>query len=247
MNQGLQNQRGLQAMESTEAKIDNRVRHGHQHANYDRKAIYQILDSGYMCHIAFVIDNIPHVNPTIYWRADSYVYWHGSATSRMLQHLAKGLDVCFNVAHLDGLLLGRSAFLHSANYRSVTIYGQPELIRDYDEKVAAVDQMIEHLYPGRSRELVNHRENEIKAVKIFKLKVDVAAAKERYDLSVMQALSDAKQYSYGGFGEGLEGSNCWTGLIPIRQSTLAPIADAYVAKSTPEPEYLINNRFKIDF
>ncbi|HCA59215.1 MAG TPA: pyridoxamine 5'-phosphate oxidase family protein, partial [Blastocatellia bacterium] len=106
---------------------------------YDRETIYSILDAGFICHVGFVVEGQPYVIPTGYARIGDQIYIHGSSASRMLRNLAQGVDVCVTVTHVDGLVLARSAFHHSINYRSVVVLGRAELVTDADEKYAALE------------------------------------------------------------------------------------------------------------
>ena len=115
--------------------------------HYDRDTINAILDEGFICHVGFVIDGQPFVIPTGYARVDDYVYIHGSAASRMLKNLSKGVEVCVTVTLIDGLVLARSAFHHSINYRSVVILGRARLVSEVDEKNAALEALTEHIVP----------------------------------------------------------------------------------------------------
>src|SRR5277367_5750372 len=108
----------------------SRVRREPERAHYDRKTVFGILDAGIICHIGYVIDGEPYVTPTCYWREGEQIYWHGSSASRMLRAQTKGISVCLTVTHLDGLVIARSAFRHSINYRSVMAFGHAELITD---------------------------------------------------------------------------------------------------------------------
>src|SRR6266516_3158475 len=128
---------------------------------YDRELVYGILDEGFVCHVSFVIDGQPFVIPTGYARAGNLLYIHGSQVSRMLRTLAQGLDVCIAVTLVDGLVLARSAFHHSMNYRSVVIFGRAELVEDREEKLAALFALSEHMIPGRWKDVRAPNEAEL--------------------------------------------------------------------------------------
>lgn len=223
------------------------IKRGSEYADYSKQAVYRILDSGYMCTIAFVIDGKPTLNPTLYWRKDNYVYWHGLAGSRMLLEQAKHIDVCFNVCHLDGLLLGRSAFHHSVNYRSVTIYGKSELVEDHQEKEAVAFEFIESFYPGRRAELRDHKKEEIQKVKFLRLPIEEVSSKHRYDNSVMDILRRQKSSALLEYGPKGVNPHCWTGTIPIRTVMRAAIPDTATDPNLQSPEYLSRSRFKSEF
>src|SRR3989442_3472531 len=139
-----------------------RVTREPERAVYDRAAAYQVLDEGFICHVGFVVDNQPFVIPTGYGRSGDNLYIHGSAASRMLRNLDEGVAVCVTVTLLDGLVLARSIFNHSMNYRSVVVLGTATAVQDPDEKLAALRQLSEHILPGRWAESRAPNEKEIK-------------------------------------------------------------------------------------
>ena len=125
----------------------------HERAAYDRDAVYAVLDAEMIAHVAYVIDGQPYVTPTAYWRDGDRLFWHGSSASRMLRTVKTGIPACFSVAMLDGLVLARSGFHSSINYRSVSAFGTAHAIEDPDEKLAALTAFSERLTPGRWDEL----------------------------------------------------------------------------------------------
>jgi nitroimidazol reductase NimA-like FMN-containing flavoprotein (pyridoxamine 5'-phosphate oxidase superfamily) len=129
-----------------------RIRRLPKRAQYDRAAVHAVLDAGVMCHVGYVIDEQPYVTPTLYWRHGERLYWHGSSASRMLRHLKQGVRACVTVAHFDGLVLARSGFHHSVNYRSVMALGTASLVPDED-KLGVLEDFVEHILPGRWPEL----------------------------------------------------------------------------------------------
>src|SRR5678816_299832 len=124
-----------------------------ERGTHELEEILSVLDAGFLCHIGYAIDGQPYVTPTAYWREGRELYWHGSSASRMLRTLERELDCCFTVAHLDGLVLARSAFSHSLNYRSVMLFGRAAKITDAAEKRRQLELFVERLYPGRARDL----------------------------------------------------------------------------------------------
>src|SRR5271170_7046560 len=130
--------------------VRTRVRRRHDRGRYDRKTVYAILDAALLCHIGYVIDGLPYVTPTLFWREGERLYWHGSSASRMLRTQAKGIPVSLTVSHIDGLILGHCAFRHSLNYRAVMAFGVAAIVDDPDEKEAGFNAFIERLYPGRT-------------------------------------------------------------------------------------------------
>jgi nitroimidazol reductase NimA-like FMN-containing flavoprotein (pyridoxamine 5'-phosphate oxidase superfamily) len=131
----------------------SRVRRLPKRGHYDRATVHAVLDAGVICHVGYVIDGQPYVTPTAYWRHGDRLYWHGSAASRMLRHLAPGAPACVTVTHLDGFVLARSGFHHSINYRSAMAFGTARLVADEAEKEAALEAFMNRLWPGRWREV----------------------------------------------------------------------------------------------
>src|SRR5919205_776356 len=127
-----------------------RVRRHPERAHYDRDTVHAILDAALMCHLGYVIDGLPYVTPTLFWRDGERLYWHGSSASRMLRTQRQGIPVCLTVSHIDGHVLGRSAFRHSLNYRAVMVFGTAAAVEDEREKEAGLNGFIERLYPGRT-------------------------------------------------------------------------------------------------
>src|SRR3989475_6652594 len=146
---------------------------------YDRAIAYQILDEGFICHVGFVIDNQPFVIPTGYGRAGDNLYIHGSAASRMLRNLDQGVPVCVTVTLLDGLVLARSIFNHSMNYRSVVVLGTAVAVEDSEEKLKALHALSEHILPGRWVESRQPNEQELKATLVMRPPITEFSAKER--------------------------------------------------------------------
>lgn len=157
----------------------NRVKRLHERGSYDRDSVYAILDAAMLCHVAYVIDGQPYATPTLFWRKGDMLYWHGSSASRMLRHLKAGMPACLTVAHLDGLVLARSGFNHSANYRSAMCFGTARLVEDPEEKIEAMHDVIDRFYPGRSALLRPITTQEAKATTIIAMQIEEAAAKVR--------------------------------------------------------------------
>jgi nitroimidazol reductase NimA-like FMN-containing flavoprotein (pyridoxamine 5'-phosphate oxidase superfamily) len=146
---------------------------------FDVQTIYDILDAGRICHIGFISNGAPVVIPTGYARVEDRLYVHGSAASRMLKTLAQGVDACVTVTLLDGLVLARSAFHHSMNYRSVVVFGKATLVEDREEKIAALTAFTEHVLAGRWQELRPVTKQELKATSVLRLPLSEASAKVR--------------------------------------------------------------------
>lgn len=146
---------------------------------YDRETIYRILDAAFVCHLGYAIGGQPYVTPTAYWREGDAVYWHGSSKSRMLLAQEKGPQVCLAVTILDGLVLARSGFHMSVNYRSAMLFGKPQKIQGEGEKLQKMEAFVERLYPGRWKELRPPTRQELKAITVLGMPVEEASAKIR--------------------------------------------------------------------
>src|SRR5262245_31665785 len=131
----------------------SRIKRLPKRAHYDEATVHAILDAGFICHVGYVIDGQPYVTPTSYWREGNRLYWHGSSASRMLRSLEGGVAACLAVTHLDGLVVARSGFHHSINYRAVMAFGTAHKLTDPAEKLAALEAFVNRLYPGRWAEL----------------------------------------------------------------------------------------------
>src|SRR6201988_926664 len=146
---------------------------------YDRETVFKILDEGFVCHVGFAVDGQPYVIPTNYGRSGDTLYLHGSAASRMLRTLSEGVNVCVTVTHVDGLVLARSAFHHSVNYRSVVALGVAHPIDDPQEKMLALEAFTNHVMPGRWNQIRIPNEQELKATSVLALQLDEVSAKVR--------------------------------------------------------------------
>jgi nitroimidazol reductase NimA-like FMN-containing flavoprotein (pyridoxamine 5'-phosphate oxidase superfamily) len=197
----------------TIAKTDRtKVRRLPKRGVYDRETINAILDEAFICHVGFAIDGQPYVIPTGFARIENDLYIHGSSASRMLRSLAGGVDVCVTVTLIDGLVLARSAFHHSMNYRSVVILGKAGLVEDNDEKMKALEAFTEHVIPGRWEEVRWPTELELKATTVLKLPIEEASAKIRTGGPV----DDEEDYEM----------NVWAGVLPIKLTPGEPVDDA---------------------
>src|SRR5271165_3482647 len=165
-----------------------------QRAVYDRHAVNQILDEAFLCHVGFVAnsDAQPYVIPTSYGRDGDTLYIHGSAASRMLRNLDQGIPVCVTVTLLDGLVLARSLFNHSMNYRSVVILGKATLVEDAEEKLAALRVLSEHIIPQRWDDARQPNERELKATSVLRVPIEEFSAKVRSG----PAVDDEEDYSF---------------------------------------------------
>lgn len=156
----------------------NRVRRLPERAGYDREAVYRVLDAALVAHVGYVLDGQPYVTPTAFWRHGDRLYWHGSAASRMHRAQAKGLAVCVTVTHLDGLVLARSAFDHSLNYRSAMVFGVARPLPEAD-KPAALEAFLERLCPGRTAQVRPPTPAELKQTAVMVLDIEQAVVKTR--------------------------------------------------------------------
>jgi nitroimidazol reductase NimA-like FMN-containing flavoprotein (pyridoxamine 5'-phosphate oxidase superfamily) len=197
-------------------------------AVYERQAIYGILDEAFVCHVGFTQEGQPFVIPTMFARVGDAVYFHGSAASRMLRGLSEGLPVCITVTLTDGLVLARSVFNHSMNYRSVVALGMATLIREAAEKREALRAFTEKLIPGRWNDARQPNEGELKATSILKLPLTEVSAKIRTGA----VEDDAEDYTL----------RVWAGIIPIQMLTEAPQRDERCDPSIPTPAYATNFR-----
>jgi nitroimidazol reductase NimA-like FMN-containing flavoprotein (pyridoxamine 5'-phosphate oxidase superfamily) len=177
--------------------------------HYDRGTIFRILDSGLLCHVAFVFDNYPVVMPTLYWREGDRLYWHGSVASRMLRAV-EGAPVCIAVTHFDGLVLARSAFNHSANYRSVTLFGNAVPVTDATEKLTRLKFMVDSILPERWDLLRPVNGSELKATRLMWIPIDEASAKVRQGPP-----NDREDFDWP----------VWAGVIPLSTRVGAPECD----------------------
>ncbi|ALJ38358.1 pyridoxamine 5'-phosphate oxidase family protein [Azospirillum brasilense] len=157
----------------------NRVKRLHERGRYDWESVHAILDGAMIAHIAYVIDGQPYCTPTAFWREGEHLYWHGSAASRMLRAQRDGLPVCLTVTHLDSLVLARSGFNHSADYRSAMCFGTARIVEEPQAKARALDAMVDRFYPGRSAELRTSTAQEIKATMVVGMEIEEASAKVR--------------------------------------------------------------------
>ncbi|ANB05213.1 hypothetical protein SAM40697_1253 [Streptomyces ambofaciens] len=196
-------------------------------ASYDKELVHSILDEGYVCHLGFVRDGAPVVLPTLYARVGDRLYVHGSTGSRPLRMTGAadpGLPVCLTVTHVDALVLARSAFHHSINYRSVVVHGSAYDVTDPQEKRTALDALVDHVVPGRSGDSRPADKKELAATAVIRLDLDEVSAKLRT----------------GGVNDEPEDLALphWAGLLPLRKGYEAPIADPGLAPGTGLPGYL---------
>jgi nitroimidazol reductase NimA-like FMN-containing flavoprotein (pyridoxamine 5'-phosphate oxidase superfamily) len=193
---------------------------------YDRQAVYKILDEAFICHVGFAVNNQPYVIPTGYARIEDRLYIHGSAASRMLRTLADGIDVCVTVTLLDGLVLARSAFHHSLNYRSVVVLGRATVVVDDTEKFRALEAFTNHVVPNRWAEVREPNEQEMKATLVLSLPLEEVSAKIRTG----PPIDDEEDYAIP----------VWAGVLPLQLTTAAPIDDARLVEGVEPSAQILN-------
>ena len=190
---------------------------------YDSETVFRILDEGLICHVGFSVDGQPYVIPTGFARVEDMLYIHGSAASRMLRTLAEGIQVCVTVTLLDGLVLARSAFHHSMNYRSVVMLGRATLVSDSAEKIKALEAFTDHIVHGRWNDIRLPTESELKATDVLVLPLAEVSAKIRKG----PPKDDAEDYELP----------IWAGVVPLTITPGAPIADPRLNSGLEPPSY----------
>jgi hypothetical protein len=193
-------------------------------AHYERDVVNAILDEGLVCHIGFMVEGKPTVIPTGYARQGDTLYLHGSAASRMLRTLGQGIDVCVTVTLLDGLVLARSAFHHSMNYRSVVIFGRAVEVEDPTLKVQALRAFTEHVAPGRWSEIRPPSSKELQATTVLEIPLAEVSAKVRTG----PPIDDEADYELP----------VWAGVLPFSPEVGSPVPDERMPPGIPVPEYV---------
>jgi len=190
---------------------------------YDRDTINSIIDEALICHVGFVVEGKPVVIPTIHWRDGDRLYLHGSVASRMLRSLEKGVEACVTITLLDGLVMARSSFHHSMNYRSVVVYGNAQQVLDREEKLRALDVLVEHVCAGRTRDARRPNEQELRQTMVLSLPIDEASAKVRTG----GPSDDEEDYALP----------VWAGVIPLKLVAQSPVSDERLSNGIPIPDY----------
>lgn len=208
----------------TEAPSDlTRLRRMNKRAHYDEATIHAILDAQPLCTVGYVFDGAPVVTPTLQWREGHHIYWHGSSASRMLEN-SEGTKVCVNVTLFDGMVMARSAFNHSCNYRSVMAFGTAFKVTDAGEKEARLRSFVEAQWPGRWAALRPVTAKELKATTMLGLELDEVSAKVRSGMPG----DDEEDYALP----------IWGGVIPMATQVGAPISDARVLPGVAMPDHV---------
>ena len=193
---------------------------------YDREPVYKILDEGFICHVSFTVDGRPVVIPTGYARVADQLFIHGSQVSRMLRTLSAGIDVCIAITLVDGLVLARSAFHHSINYRSVVIFGRATMVEEREAKLAALFAFSEHVIPGRWEDVREPTDQELKATTVLSVPLKEVSAKVRTG----PPLDDEEDYAL----------DVWAGVIPLKLVAGAPLPDPRLPSHIEVPLYAGN-------
>jgi len=207
-------------MEKINEKI--KVIRAPKRGHYDQETIYQILDSDFISHVGFVHDGYPVIIPTLYGRLGNYLYLHGSAASRMVKDLKKGIQISIGVTLVDGIVLARSAFHHSMNYRSVVLFGNATLVDDQDEKTAGLKALSDQVIDKRWNEVRLPNEKEMKGTTVLKIAIETASAKIRTG----GPIDDKEDYEL----------DIWAGVIPIERKYGDAIPDVLMTDKKPIPK-----------
>ena len=215
-------------LEQTEkTKLKRLPKRGH----FDRETIYSVLDEAFICHVGFTVDGQTFVIPTSFVRDGDKIYIHGASVSRMLKSLAEGIEICVTVTLIDGLVLARSVFNHSMNYRSVVMFGRAEMIEDRDEKMKALHIFTEKLIPGRWDDSRIPNEKELNVTTVLSLDITEASAKVRTG----DPSDDKKDYE----------TDFWAGVVPLKLTAADPIDDSELKEGIEQPGYLFDmERFR---
>lgn len=202
----------------------SKVKRAHVRGTYDHKSVHTILDAAPLCHVGYNIDDEPYVTPTVHWRKDSTLYWHGSSASRMMRKTSAGIPVCLTATLFDGFVMARSAFHHSANYRCVMAFGNAQMIEEDSEKLAALKAMFDKFWPERWDEMRPVNKKELKATMVVKMDITEASAKVRSG----PPIDDEEDYN----------DDIWAGVLPFGHETGSPIADPQLKEGIYLPSYI---------
>jgi len=204
----------------------NKVIRGSKRASYNVEEIHKILDDTFLCHIGYVWQNNAIVIPTAYGRKGDTIYIHGSLKNRMITNLLEVGSASISVTHLDGLVLARSAFHHSANYRSVNIFGKVTKIEDPEDKMNALECILNHMVPGHWDNIRQPNDKEFNATLVMAIKIDTASAKVRAE----GVVDEKEDHSLP----------IWAGVVPIKQVVENPISDSDLLEGLEVPEAVLN-------
>lgn len=202
----------------------NRINRLPKRGYYDRETVYRILDEALICHVGFAEGGQPYVIPINFARLGDTIVMHGAKASRLLKHVEAGHPICVEATIVDGLVLARSVFHHSLNYRSVVLFATGRLVEDEIEKLAALEAVTEHLIPGRWKEARRPNRKELNATSVVSIAIDEASAKVR----VGPPVDEEEDY----------GLPVWAGVLPLQEIPSAPVRDAVQSEDVPLPEYI---------
>jgi nitroimidazol reductase NimA-like FMN-containing flavoprotein (pyridoxamine 5'-phosphate oxidase superfamily) len=202
----------------------NRIKRLPKRGHYGRETIYRILDEALICHVGFVENGQPYVIPINFARVGDNIVLHGAKASRLLKHVEAGHPVAIETTIVDGLVLARSVFHHSVNYRSVVLFGRGRPVEDEQEKLSALEAITEHLVPGRWQEARRPTRKELNATRVVSIRIDEASAKVRMGPPV----DDPADYTLP----------VWSGVLPLQEQALAPVPDEHLPAEIPVPEYV---------
>ncbi len=201
-----------------------RINHLPKRGNYERETIYRILDEALICHVGFVANGQPYVIPINFARVDDTIVLHGAKASRLLKHIEAGNSVCVEVTIVDGLVLARSVFHHSVNYRSVVLFGKGQAIEEDEKKIEALRAVSEHLIPGRWDEARLPNRKELHATRVVSIKIDEASAKVRLGPPV----DEQEDYLLP----------VWAGILPLQEVPFLPVQDELQSQDLVLPKYI---------
>jgi len=202
----------------------NKVKRAPQRGHYDKETLYKILDDGFLCHVGFTVNGQPFVIPTLYGREGDAIYIHGATTSRLIKNLEKGVDVCLTITHVDGIVLARSAFHHSMNYRSATVFGRAQIVSE-EQKNRTLFIISENILKGRWDDSRKPNEKELKATTVLGIHIEQASSKIRTG----PPKDDPEDYAL----------NIWAGVLPIQQSLGELIPDPELGNHIKPSDNLI--------
>lgn len=200
----------------------NTIKRLPKRGHYDRETIYRILDEALICHVGFVQDRQPYVIPINFARVDDTIVLHGAKASRLLKHIEAGHPICVETTIVDGLVLARSVFHHSVNYRSVVLFGTGHLLQDEQEKLHALEAVTEHLIPGRWKEARLPNAKELNATSVVSIRIDDASAKVR----VGPPVDEEEDYVLP----------VWAGVLPLQELALPPLQDELQSREISLPD-----------
>ena len=202
----------------------NRIKRLPKRAHYERETIYRILDEALICHVGFVEEGQPYIIPINFARVDDCILLHGARASRLLKHIEAGHPVCVEATIVDGLVLARSVFHHSVNYRSAVLFGRGGAVVGEQEKLSALKAITEHIIPGRWQEARLPSRKELDATRVVSIRIDEASAKIRLGLPV----DEEADYTLP----------VWAGVLPLQEQALSPIRDELFTQDVPTPDYV---------